>query len=43
MRYTSRGLRRRRGSDKWDVTLTHRDPLSGDPVPTYHTVEAATR
>ena len=43
MRYTSRGLRRSRGMDKWDVTLSHRDPLSGELVSTYHTVEARTR
>ena len=43
MRYTSRGLRRSRGTDKWDVTLSHRDPLSGELVSTYHTVEAKTR
>ena len=43
MRYTSRGLRRSRGTDKWDVTLRHRDPLSGELVSTYHTVEARTR
>ena len=43
MRYTSRGLRRSRGTDKWDVTLSHRDPLSGELVSTYHTVEARTR
>ncbi len=43
MRYTSRGLKRRRGTDKWDVTLSHRDPLSGDLVSIYHTVEGSTR
>lgn len=43
MRYTSRGLKRRRGTDKWDVTLSHRDPLSGGLVSTYHTVEGSTR
>ena len=42
MRYTSRGLKRRRGTDKWDVTLSHRDPLSGELVSTYHSVEATT-
>ena len=42
MRYTSRGLRRRRNSDKWDVTLSHRDPLTGELVSTYHSVEATT-
>lgn len=42
MRYTSRGLRRRRNTDKWEVTLTHRDPVTGEQVSTYHTVEAKT-
>ena len=42
MKYTSRGLRRRRGTDKWEVTLTHKD-LSGDHVPSCHTVEAKTQ
>ena len=42
MQYTSRGLRRRRDTDKWEVILTHKDPLSGEQVTTYHTVEAKT-
>lgn len=42
MRYTSRGLRRRRNTDEWEVTLTHRDPVTGEQVSTYHTVEAKT-
>ena len=40
MKYTSRGLRRRRGTDKWEVILSHRDPATGKSVTTYHTVEA---
>ena len=40
MIYTSRGMRRRGDSDKWEVVLSHHDPLSGEQVPTYHTVEA---
>ena len=43
MEYTSRGLKRRRGSDKWEVTLSHRDPISGEQVSSYHTVEGKTR
>ena len=43
MEYTSRGLKRRRNTDKWEVTLSHRDSLSGEQVPSYHTVEAKTR
>jgi integrase len=40
MEYTSRGLKRRRNTDKWEVTLSHRDPLTGEQVPSYHTVAA---
>ena len=28
MRYTSRGLRRRRGTDQWEVALSHKDPIT---------------
>ncbi len=43
MEYASRGLRRRGDSDKWQVVLSHKDPLSGEIVPSYHTVEAKTQ
>ena len=43
MNYGGRGLKRRRNTDKWDVTLTYKDPQTGEMVPTYHTVEATTR
>ncbi len=42
MRYTSRGLRRRRDTDKWEVILSHKDPVTGKAVTTYHTIEAKT-
>ncbi len=42
MRYTSRGMRRRRNTDKWEVTLSHHDPVTGKQVSTYHTVKAKT-
>ena len=42
MRYTSRGMRRRRNTDKWEVTLSHRDPVTGKQISSYHTVEAKT-
>ena len=42
MQYTSRGMRRRGDSDKWEVVLSHKDPYTGETVPTYHTVEART-
>ena len=41
-KYTSRGLRRRGNTNKWHVTLSHRDPLTGELVPSYHAVEART-
>lgn len=40
MRYASRGLRRRRDTDKWEVILSHKDPVTGKSVTTYHTIEA---
>ena len=42
MKYTSRGLKRRGDSDKWCVTLSPKDPLTGELVPSYHTVTART-
>lgn len=42
MKYTSRGLRRRRDTDKWEVILSHKDPMTGETVTTYHTIEAKT-
>ena len=32
MQYKSRGLRRRSDSDKWEVTLSHEDPYTGETV-----------
>lgn len=40
LNYTSRGLRRRRGTDKREVTLPHKNPLIGETVRTSHTIEA---
>ena len=42
MRYTSRGLRRRRDTDQWEVTLSHKDPITGEQATTYHTITAKT-
>ena len=42
MRYMSRGLRRRRGTDKWEVILSHKDPVAGKAVTTYHMIGAKT-
>lgn len=42
MQYTSRGMRRRRDTDKWEVTLSHKDPITGEQVRTFYTIEAKT-
>ncbi|MBQ9001492.1 MAG: site-specific integrase [Eggerthellaceae bacterium] len=42
MKYSSKGLRRRGDTDKWEVTLVHKDPLTGESVRSYHTVTART-
>ena len=41
--YTSRGLRRRRNSDRWEAVLSHADPVTGEVVRTFHTAEGKTR
>ena len=43
MRYTSRGIRRRGEGNQWEVILSHKDPLTGEVVPTYHTITAKTK
>lgn len=43
MKYTSRGMRRRGDGNNWEVILSHKDPLTGEIVPTYHTVTAKTK
>ena len=43
LNYTTRGIRRRRDSDKWEITLSHKDPLTGEQIRTFHTVEAKTQ
>ena len=40
--YTTRGIRRRRNTDKWEITLSHRNPITGEQIRTFHTVEAKT-
>ena len=42
MKYSSRGLRRRGDTDKWEVTLSNKDSLSGEIVRSFHTVKART-
>ena len=43
MKYTSRGLRRRRNTDQWECTLSHTNPLTGEQVRSYHTVIGKTK
>ena len=41
--YISRGLRRRRNSDRWEAVLSHADPVTSEVMRTFHTVEGKTR
>ena len=41
--YTNRGLRRRRNSDRWEAVLSHTNPVTGEAVRTFHTVEGKMR
>ena len=41
--YTTRGVRQRGQKDSWEITFSHKDPITGKAVRTYHTVEAKTR
>lgn len=43
LNYTTRSMRRRRGTDMWEISLSHKNPLTGEVVRTYHTVEAKTQ
>ncbi|MDO4890017.1 MAG: tyrosine-type recombinase/integrase [Coriobacteriaceae bacterium] len=43
MKYTTRSMRRRRNTDQWEVTLSHKDPATGEPVRTFHTVRGKTK
>lgn len=40
--YTSRCLRRRRNSGRWEVVLSHTDPVTGEVVRKLHTAEGET-
>ncbi len=42
-RYTSRSLRQRRSTDQWECSLSHTDPVTGEVVRTFNTVEGKTR
>ena len=43
MRYRTKSLRNRRGTNKWEACLVHADPMTGKDACTYHTIEAKTR
>ena len=43
MKYTSRGLRRRRNTDQWECTLSHKDPITGATVRSFHTIVGKTK
>ena len=43
LNYTTRSIRQRGAKDTWEITLSHRNPLTGETVRTYHTVQARTR
>jgi integrase len=41
--YTSRGLGRRRNGDRWEAVRSHTDPVTGEVVRMFHTVEGKAR
>lgn len=43
MEFKPKSFRRRRNTNKWECVLTHTDPLSGEEVQAYHTIEGKTR
>ena len=43
MEYTSRGLRRGGDTDQWEVTLSHKDPVTGEPERLYCIARGRTR
>ena len=40
--YKSLGMRQRRGTDKWEIRLTHKNPLTNEIEASYHAIEAKT-
>lgn len=40
--YKSRSMRQRRGTDKWEIRLTHKNPMTNEIETSYHTIEAKT-
>ncbi|WP_303133327.1 hypothetical protein [uncultured Olsenella sp.] len=43
MEYASRGLRRRGDTDQWEVTLSRRNPITGEPERLYCIARGRTR
>ena len=43
LNYTARSIRRHGAKDMWEISLSHKNPLTGEVVRTYHKVEAKTR
>ena len=41
--YRARSLRRHGAQDVWEATLSHKDPITGEDVRTYHRVKGKTR
>jgi hypothetical protein len=40
LNYTTRSIRRHGADNMWEITLSHRNPITGEIVRTYHKVEA---
>ena len=43
LKYTTRSIRQRGAKEMWGITLSHKNPITGETVRTYHKVEAKTR
>ena len=43
LNYTTRSIRRRRNTDMWEISLSHTNPITGEQIRSYHTVEAKTK
>ena len=40
LKYTTRSIRQRGAKEMWGITLSHKNPITGETVRTYHKVEA---
>lgn len=41
--YSTRSIRQRGGKDMWEISLSHQNPMTGETVRSYHTVQAKNR